>query len=135
MKNNLYPASDKELLLEAFRVLDTEKNGYLDLHTYYHFLRTFGVSFTKDQISEMEKFFLENETEFLEPTKLNQDNDPENARQKHSKYKSRRFYYESYVFKVTSDNKKHFDSLISDYEAFKKKTKDEKKEAAAENKV
>lgn len=124
----MYPSSDKELLLEAFRVLDSEKNGFLDLHTYYHFLKSFGVSFTKDQILEMEKFLLDNETEFLEPTKLNTKDESESLRQKHSVYKSRKFYYESYVYKVLSDNKKHFDGLIGDYKIYKQKQKELKQE-------
>ena len=35
LKTNKYAGYDKETLIEAFRILDNEKNGYLDLHTYY----------------------------------------------------------------------------------------------------
>ena len=129
----MYPSSDKELLLEAFRVLDTDKNGFLDLHTYYHYLKNFGVSFTKDQIGLLDEFLSkdENETEFLEPRKLNTENDSDNTRQKHSPYKSRKFYYESYVYKVLNDNKKHFDSLIAEYKIFKQRQKELKQEEAS----
>jgi hypothetical protein len=131
LKNYLYPSADKEILLEAFRVLDTDKNGYLDLHTYYHFLRHFGISFTKEQISEMDEFLSNNETEFLEATKLNVENESESTRQKHSPYKTRKFYYESYVYKVLNDNKKHFDCLMVEYKIFKQKQKESKQEAAS----
>lgn len=76
----------------------------------------------------MEKFLLANETEFLEPTKLNTDNEAESTRQKHSDYKTRRFYYESYVYKVLGDNKKHFDGLIVEYKLYKQKQKELKQE-------
>lgn len=131
LKNNLYPSSDKELLLEAFRILDSDKNGYLDLHTYCHFLRNFGISFTNEQIDEMKDFFRDNETEFLEATKLNLENEAENTRQKQSPFKTRKFYYESYIYKVINDNKKHFDNLISEFKIFKQKQKELKQEAAA----
>ena len=32
LKTNKYAGYDKETLIEAFRILDNEKNGYLDLH-------------------------------------------------------------------------------------------------------
>lgn len=119
LKLNLYPNYEKEILMEAFRLLDTEKNGYIDLHTFYTFIKSYGVSFTKDQISEMEKFLVENETSFLEPLKVK-----EYQRQKQNQYTTRKFYYESYVRSVTSDNKKHFDLLLADFriymEAYKK---------------
>lgn len=113
LKNNLYPSYEKELLMEAFRVLDSEKNGYIDLHTFYTFVKSFGVSFSKDQIAEMEKFLLENETDFLEPLKIK-----EFVKQKHNQYTTRKFYYESYIRKVVLDNKKHFDSILADFRVF-----------------
>lgn len=113
LKLNQYPNYEKEILLEAFRVLDAERNGYIDLHTFYTFVKSYGVSFTKDQIAEMEKFLCENETDFLEPLKVK-----EYQRQKQNQYTTRKFYYESYVRKVVMDNKKHFDSLIGDFRIY-----------------
>ncbi len=66
LKTNKYSGYDKETLIEAFRILDNEKNGYLDLHTYYTFLKRYGITFTKEQIEEMESFLLLNDNELLE---------------------------------------------------------------------
>jgi hypothetical protein len=63
----------------------------------------------------MEKFIIENETEFLEPLKMNVD---EGVREKHTQYKTRKFYYENYIRKVLGDNKKHFESLLNEYKAY-----------------
>ena len=116
IKANTYPDNDKEILIEAFRVLDSEKLGYIDLHIYYSFIKSFGIAFTSDQIQEMEKFLVENETDFLSPMKMNPDT---MNKHKHNQYSTRKFYYESYVRKVVSDNKKHFDNLISEFRIFK----------------
>jgi Ca2+-binding EF-hand superfamily protein len=116
LKANTYPDNDKEILIEAFRVLDSDKLGYIDLHTYYSFLKSFGISFTSDQIQEMEKFLVENETDFLSPMKLNPDT---MNKFKHNQYSTRKFYYETYVRKVISDNKKHFDNLKNEFTIFK----------------
>ena len=43
LKTNKYYSYDRETLIEAFRILDTEKNGYLDLHTFYTYLRRYGI--------------------------------------------------------------------------------------------
>jgi Ca2+-binding EF-hand superfamily protein len=115
LKNNTYPSYEKELLMECFRLLDANKVGYIDLHTYYTFIKSYGVTFSKDQIVEMEKFLLENETDFLEPAKIDKDT---LTKKKHTQFTTRKFYYESYVRKVVVDNKKHYDNLISDFKMF-----------------
>ena len=73
LKTNKYYSYDRETLIEAFRVLDTEKNGYLDLHTFYTYLRRYGITFSKDQIDEMEKFLVENDNELLESLGVKND--------------------------------------------------------------
>ena len=113
LKTNKYSGYDKETLIEAFRILDTEKNGYLDLHTYYTFLKRYGITFTKEQIDEMESFLLKNDNELLEGLGVQND---EVA--KHKPTTTRKFYYESYVRKVLGDNQKHFDELMREYKAF-----------------
>jgi len=113
LKTNKYSGYDKETLIEAFRILDTEKNGYLDLHTYYTFLKRYGITFTKDQIAEMESFLLKNDNELLEGLGVQND---EVA--KHKPTTTRKFYYESYVRKVLDDNQKHFDELMKEYKQF-----------------
>ena len=113
LKTNKYSGYDKETLIEAFRILDIEKNGYLDLHTYYTFLKRYGVTFSKDQIAEMESFLLKNDNELLEGLGVQND---EVA--KHKPTTTRKFYYESYVRKVLDDNQKHFDELMKEYKAF-----------------
>lgn len=42
LKHNMYQSSDRDLLLEAFRLLDADKKGYLDLHTLFNLLKNFG---------------------------------------------------------------------------------------------
>ena len=113
LKTNKYTGYDKETLIEAFRILDSEKNGYLDLHTYYTFLKRYGITFTKEQIEEMESFLLKNDNELLESLGVQND---EVA--KHKPTTTRKFYYESYVRKVLGDNQKHFEELMKEYKAF-----------------
>ena len=113
LKTNKYSGYDKETLIEAFRILDNEKNGYLDLHTYYTFLKRYGISFTKEQIEEMESFLLKNDNELLESLGVQND-----EVKKHKPTSTRKFYYESYVRKVLGDNQKHFEELMKEYKAF-----------------
>ena len=113
LKTNKYSGYDKETLIEAFRILDNEKNGYLDLHTYYTFLKRYGISFTKEQIEEMESFLLKNDNELLESLGVQND-----EVRKHKPTSTRKFYYESYVRKVLGDNQKHFEELMKEYKAF-----------------
>ena len=113
LKTNKYAGYDKETLIEAFRTLDNENNGYLDLHTYYTYLKRYGITFTKDQIAEMEAFLLKNGNELLEPLGVQND-----ELKKHKPTTTRKFYYESYVRKVLSENQKHFDELMTEYKAF-----------------
>ena len=113
LKSNKYAGYDKETLIEAFRILDNEKNGYLDLHTYYTYLKRYGITFTKDQLEEMESFLLKNDNELLEPLGVQNDEVI-----KHKPTTTRKFYYESYVRKVLDDNQKHFEDLMKEYKAF-----------------
>ena len=113
LKTNKYSGYDKETLIEAFRILDNEKNGYLDLHTYYTYLKRYGITFTKEQIEEMESFLLKNDNELLEPLGVQNDEVI-----KHKPTTTRMFYYESYVRKVLGDNQKHFEELMKEYKAF-----------------
>ena len=113
LKTNKYAGYDKETLIEAFRILDNEKNGYLDLHTYYTYLKRYGITFTKEQLEEMESFLLKNDNELLEPLGVQNDEVI-----KHKPTTTRKFYYESYVRKVLDDNQKHFEDLMKEYKAF-----------------
>ena len=113
LKTNKYSGYDKETLIEAFRILYSEKNGYLDLHTYYTFLKRYGITFTKEQIDEMESFLLKNDNELLESLGVQNDEVV-----KHKPTSTRKFYYESYVRKVLGDNEKHFEELMKEYKAF-----------------
>ena len=113
LKSNKYAGYDKETLIEAFRILDNEKNGYLDLHTYYTYLKRYGITFSKEQIEEMESFLLKNDNELLESLGVQND-----EAVKHKPTTTRNFYYESYVRKVLGDNQKHFEELMKEYKAF-----------------
>ena len=114
LKTNQYASYDKETLIESFRMLDIEKNGYLDLHTFYSYIKSYGITFTKEQIEEMEKFLLENDNEVFES--LGTKND-EPIKHKPG-MTTRKFYYENYVRKVLSDDEKHFDSIMKEYKSF-----------------
>ena len=122
LKTNKYSGYDKETLIEAFRILDNEKNGYLDLHTYYTYLKRYGITFTKEQIEEMESFLLKNDNELLEPLGVQNDEVI-----KHKPTTTRKFYYENYVRKVLGDNQKHFEELMKEYKAFYDKYQETKK--------
>ena len=113
LKSNKYAGYDKETLIEAFRILDTEKNGYLDLHTYYTFLKRYGTAFTPEQIKDLEQFLLKNDNELLESLGVQND-----EVKKHKPTSTRKFYYESYVRKVLGDNQRHFEELMKEYKAF-----------------
>lgn len=113
LKSNQYEGYDRETLIEAFRILDTEKNGYLDLHTFYTFLKRYGISFTKEQIDEMEKYLNENENEMLESLGVKDD-----AKIKSKPTTTRKFFYENYVRKVKADDQAHFDSIYKEYKEF-----------------
>ena len=113
LKTNQYASYDRETLIEAFRVLDSEKNGYLDLHTFYTFLKRYGITFTKEQIDEMEKFLVENDNELLESLGVKND---EPVKPKPTT--TRKFYYESYVRKVLGDDLNHFQGIMKEYKDF-----------------
>ncbi len=113
LKTNQYASYDRETLIEAFRVLDSDKNGFLDLHTFYTFLKRYGITFTKEQIDEMEKFLVENDNELLESLGVKND---EPVKPKPTT--TRKFYYESYVRKVLGDDLSHFQSIMKEYKDF-----------------
>ena len=83
------------------------------MHTYYTFLKRYGITFTKEQIEEMESFLLKNDNELLESLGVQNDEVI-----KHKATTTRKFYYERYVRKVLGDNQKHFEDLMKEYKAF-----------------
>ena len=121
LKSNTYVGYAKENLIEAFRVLDVENNGYLDLHTFYAFLKRYGTTFTKEQIKRMEKFLLDNDNELLESLGVKND-----EMQKPKPTTTRKFYYESYVRKVFGDNQAHFENIMREFKAYYDEYKEKK---------
>jgi len=83
----------------------------------------------------MNDFIEQNEVSFLEMSKVDPQAD-QDGKQTKSQYKSRKFYYEKYILKVINDNKKHFDSLMSEYREFaeKKENRDVKDTVIVEKK-
>lgn len=65
----------------------------------------------------MNDFIEQHEVEFLDMSKVDPQADND-GKQTKSQYKSRKFYYERYCLKVLNDNKKHFDSLMSEFKTF-----------------
>lgn len=78
-------------------------------------MKSYGVSFIKDQIKEMEQFLLENDNELLEPLGICRD---DNTKEKHLPTTTRKFYYENYVRKVLSDDEKHYEIILDEYNTF-----------------
>ena len=109
---NVYAAQDQNLLLEAYRIIDTDKKGYLDLHTFESILKNFKDTYNKQQIAEFESFIYENENDFLEK---NPNKEDEILGEKLKPHKAKKFYYENYIRKVVSDNKKQMDSLMDEF--------------------
>jgi hypothetical protein len=102
------------MLLESFRALDIEKKGYLDLHTLFTMMKAYGTPFTKSQVKDMEMFLVDNDIELLQPLKINEDED----RERHTQYKTRKFYYEAYLMKIGNENKKHYEALITEFRIY-----------------
>ncbi len=73
------------------------------------------ISFTKSQIKDMNDFIEQHGVEFLEKPKVVSQEDQKQTR---PQYKSKKFYYEKYITKVITDNKKHFDSLMTEYKIY-----------------
>ncbi|MCQ2817145.1 MAG: hypothetical protein MJ252_07760 [archaeon] len=115
LKTNDYSGYEPEVLLEAFRTLDKEKNGYLDLYMLYSFLKTYGDPFSKDQREDMDKFVKDNESDLVDLPRVNNDDNDNKAKTT----TQRKFYYENYVKKVFEDNERHFQDLMEEYEAYK----------------
>ena len=65
IRSNTYSSYDKDLLLKAFRVLDTDEKGFLDLHTMFYMFKNFGINFSKENLKEMEEFCVKNENDLL----------------------------------------------------------------------
>lgn len=112
LRNNIYPAQDHSLLLEAYRIIDTDKKGYIDLHTLENILKNFKDTYNKTQIKELEEFINDNENDFLEKNPYKED---DILGEKVKVYKSKKFFYENYIRKVLFENKKHMDCLTEDY--------------------
>ncbi len=113
LKSNTYSSYDKDLLLKAFKVIDADNKGYLDLHSLYYIFKNFGVNFSKDNIKEMENFLLENENDLLDPLPIVDD-----IQKKHDQYTTRRFFYENYVRKVEESNRNKFKGIMSKFFLF-----------------
>jgi len=133
------------MLFEAYKLLDADKKGYLDLHTLFNLLKNFGyvfiitllirISFSKSHIKDMNDFIEQNEVQFLDMSKVDPTAD-QDGKQTKSQYKSRKFYYEKYITKVMNDNKKHFDSLMGEFREFadRKENRDVKDTVIVEKK-
>lgn len=133
LKENTYPSYGTNILLQAFSKLDTENNGYLDLHTMFYMLKNFGICFSKDNIKEMEDFCIKNENDLLgnfpdnnfDKLELinNKDNKKINenikiSNLKNNQYISKKFYYQNYVRKVENDNREKFKLLKAKFNLF-----------------
>lgn len=101
--------------MEAFKIIDTDKKGYIDLHTFETLLKNFKDTYNKLQIKEFDDFVKDNENDFLDK---NPNKEDEIMGEKVKPLKSRKFYYENYIRKVLADNKKHWDSLMEEFYLF-----------------
>jgi len=55
MENNDWPRATEEVILQAFRTLDTANKGYLDLQELQDLLKTHGEFFRNSEIEDMTK--------------------------------------------------------------------------------
>eukprot|EP00708_Paratrimastix_pyriformis_P006811 GAFH01006218.1.p2 GENE.GAFH01006218.1~~GAFH01006218.1.p2 ORF type:complete len:112 (+),score=32.46 GAFH01006218.1:172-507(+) len=55
MENNEWPRASEEILLEAFRMIDTEHKGYLEVKELEDFLKTNGEFFRASELEDMFK--------------------------------------------------------------------------------
>lgn len=115
LRANTYPSYDKEYLLKAFKVLDTTNQGFLDLHTMFYLFKNFGNKFNKQNLKDMEDYCLEFENDLLDPMPIEENQE---TPKKHDQYTTRKFYYENYIRKIDQDNRKRFNSLMSEYNNF-----------------
>lgn len=113
LKQNSYPSYDKDYLLKAFKVLDSESKGFIDLHELFYLLTHFGNGFLKENIKEFERFSIENENDLLDDLPIVDD-----IQKKHDQYTTRKFYYENYIRKIDNDFNVKFKSLMSRFFVF-----------------
>lgn len=117
LKKNTYASYDKDLVLKAYKVLDSNNEGYLDLRTILSLFKNFGLNkFSKQNLKEMEDFCIEYENDLLDPLPIEENQD---TAKKHDQYTNRKFYYENYYRKLEEDNNKRFKSLMDEFLNFK----------------
>ena len=117
LKKDTYSSYDKDYLYKAFKALDTNNEGFIDLHTMFYLFKNFGIKFTKQNIKDMEEFCIENENDLLEPLNI-QIEDNSDSLKRHDQYTTRKFYYENYIRKIDMENKSRFNEIMSEFLAF-----------------
>lgn len=128
IKARQYASYDNDYLLEAFRALDSDKSGYIDLHTLFRTFQQFGEKFIKEQISEMESYCVQNEVDILDQMPF-VTIENEKIQMKHTQYTSRKFYYENYLRKSIEESRRHFNGLLEEFIAFKEAMLEERRKA------
>lgn len=90
---NEFEPDDAETLLLAFRELDTEKKGYIEVEAMEKMLCGQGIELRDREWKEFLSFALDPETNVI--------------------------YYEDYISRLIMENEKHMESLAKGYEKFK----------------
>jgi calmodulin len=91
--NNEFEPDDGETLLAAFRILDPEGKGYIEVDTMKKLLMNEGIPFYDREWQEFEKYSDVTETNVIN--------------------------YEEYVSKLVLENEKHINNLMKGLEKFK----------------
>jgi hypothetical protein len=64
----------------------------------------------------MNDFVMKNEVEFLDNQKIEPNAD--DTKSAKTQFRTRNFYYERYISKVTSEHNRHFESLYLEFKAY-----------------
>ena len=90
---NEYEPDDPEYLLAAFRFLDPERNGYIEVDAMKKIIMKEGIPFYKQEWQEFEKYAVDPETNIIN--------------------------YEDYVSRLVLENEKHLNNLVKGLDKFK----------------
>ena len=91
--NNEFEPDDSETLLAAFKILDPEGKGYIEVDTMKKFLMNEGIPLYDQEWENFEKYAVDSETNVIN--------------------------YEDYISKIVLENEKHINNLMKGLEKFK----------------
>lgn len=94
LKEREFEPDDPDTLLAAFKLLDPDENGYIEVDMMRNFLEKEGIEFRKEETDQFISFA------------TNKEPNPQVI------------YYEDYISRLTNYIEKHTDSIMKGYENF-----------------